>query len=118
MKDYTGWNDQASDAILAKKIELGLGQIEEQLRLDYEEAKAMEWREAKQGEEGSEEDIDSPVSNPNKKARKVVITDESRHAEALDYEVLKMKRRLFDSVCRSDVSPVKRAEIFKALCDL
>ena len=114
MREFRAFDDKANDAIARAKIELGLAQVEQQLQHAYEEAKALEWGEAKQGAEGAEEDEDSKVSN-DKKPRKVVITDEATHREEMEYNVKVEKRRLFDSVCRAEIPPVKRAEIFKAL---
>lgn len=109
MKDYTGFSDEAQDAILAKKIEIGIGHVNEQIELAY--------REAIQGEEGSEEDIDSEVNVPEaKKPRKVVITDDEQHAEQ-EYEVKLQKRRLFDAVCKADLDPVMKLKVFRALTE-
>ncbi len=107
MKEYLPFNDKANDAILAQKVQLGIDQINENLELTY--------REARCGEEHLEEDLDSDVEVPGKKPRKVVITDDAQHTEELAYEVLVMKRRLFDSIVRQDLPAVKRAEVFKAL---
>ena len=109
MREYSAFSDKANDLLARAKIELGLAQVEQQLQHAYAESVALEWREAKQGTEGAEEDLDSPTTNP-KKPMKVVISDDDAFGEEMA-----LKRRLFDSVCRSDLSPTKKEEVFKAL---
>ncbi len=115
MKDYNGYSEKANELIWDQKIEASIKAIETQI----EECYLENFREAVAGEEGLEEDLDSSVENPSPKKKqssdRVVITDDTKHAEELEYDYLVAKRRLFDSVCREDVSPIDRLKVFKAL---
>lgn len=117
MKEYKPFSDKANDALLAKKIEIGLHEVEQNLLHAYEEE--MSFKECCQGEEGAEEDEDSDVEvrqPKSKKGMKVVITDEEQHAEAA-YEVKLQKRRLFDAIVKPGMTPIQKLKVFTALID-